>query len=175
MLRWLSPLIVVVPLAELYLLVVLGRRFGLGPIIALLVLTALFGSAVARYEGLRVWKQWLTSLRELRSPAEPLLESVLILLGGVLLVLPGILTDFCGLLLLLPLTRRLFARPLRRAVEAHIAHRAVDVLRARQGTGPSPPAPPSPGVLDTTGESVNDPLDAPSDPPSASGDEPRLP
>lgn len=173
MLRWLPLLIVAVPLAELYLLVVLGRRFGLGPIIALVVLTALFGSAVARYEGLRVWKQWLTSLRELRSPAEPLLESVLILLGGVLLLLPGILTDICGLLLLFPLTRRLFVRPLRRAVEAHIAHRAVYVLRAKHG--PSHPSSSQPGVLDTTGESVDAPQDAPSDGPSASGDEPRLP
>lgn len=167
--RWLPLLVVVVPLAELCLLVALGRRFGLGPIIALLVLTALFGTAVARYEGLRVWRQWLTSLRELRSPAEPLLESVLVLLGGVLLILPGILTDVCGLLLLFPLTRRWVARPLHRAVEAHIARRAVHVLRNRRARSATPP-----GVLDTTGESVDEPHES-SDTPSSSGDEPKLP
>lgn len=151
--RWLPVILIGVPLVELYLLLTLGELFGLGPTIALIVVTGVLGSAAARIEGLRVWRQWMKSLRELRSPAQSLLEGVLVLVGGVLLVTPGVLTDVVGLLLLLPWTRRLVARPLRRSIEAHIARGTVRVVggAARRGGSGQRSAN---GVVDTTGESV---------------------
>lgn len=154
MLRWLPVVMIVVPLVELYLLLTLGRLIGLGPTVAIVVLTGVLGSAMARLEGLRVWKEWLLALRELRSPAQGILEGVLILLGGALLITPGVLTDLGGLLLLLPPTRRALVRPLRRAVEAHIAQTSVRIVGGQRGARSHRPSPD--GVVDTTGESLGE-------------------
>lgn len=156
MLRWLPVVMIVVPLVELYLLLTLGRLVGLGPTVAIVVLTGVLGSAMARLEGLRVWKEWLLALRELRSPAQGILEGVLILLGGALLITPGVLTDLGGLLLLLPPTRRLLVRPLRRAVEAHIAQTSVRIVGGQRGARGASRRPNPDGVVDTTGESLGE-------------------
>jgi UPF0716 protein FxsA len=145
-----------VPLVELYLLLTLGKLFGLGPTIALIVVTGVLGSAAARFEGLRVWHQWMVALREFRSPAQSVLEGVLVLVGGVLLVTPGVLTDVAGLLLLFPPTRRLVARPLRRSIEARIAQGTIRVVGGSFRRGGSGGTRGADGVVDTTGESVGD-------------------
>lgn len=152
MLRWIPLLLVVGALVELFLLIELGRLIGLGPTIGLMILTALLGSAMARFEGLRVLKQWITSIRSLESPTQPLLEGMLILVGGGLLILPGVLTDLAGVSILFPPTRRLWVRPLRRAVDAYIARGAVRLVSISGRTRRSP----GDGVVDTTGESVSD-------------------
>ncbi len=157
MLRWLPLGLVLLALAELYLLLALGRLIGLGPTVALTVATAVLGGAMARWEGLRVWKEWVLTLQEGRSPARGLFEGVLVLIGGALLILPGVLTDLVGLLLLFPPTRRALARPLHRAVDAQVTHRSVHFI------GTPPPGTPSMhrgrgpyDVVDTTGEALHD-------------------
>jgi UPF0716 protein FxsA len=156
-LRWLPLGIVLLVLTELYLLLALGRLIGLGPTVALTVLTALLGAAMARWEGLRVWREWMLTLQQGRPPARGLFEGVLVLVGGALLILPGVLTDFAGLLLLFPLTRRAIARPLERVVSGQVIHTSVRFI------GTPPPGAPSMqrrhgphDVVDTTGETLHD-------------------
>lgn len=159
MTRWLPVLLIGVPLVELYLLVLLGRQFGAGPVLALLVLSALLGSTVARLEGLRVWRDCARALYEGRSPAQSVLEGVLVLVGAGLLILPGVLTDVLGLLLLFPPSRRAFARPLRRFLQAKVAQGSVSFTTRgfthARFDGPGRGAPPN-DVVDTTGEAVRD-------------------
>lgn len=140
MLKSLIAAIILVPLAELYLLVLLGRHFGLGPTLAWLVLSGLLGALLARRQGQRVMTGWRASLARGEVPEEGLLGSALVLLGGALLIAPGILTDAVGLLLLLPPTRRLVARRLRRSLERQMRAGAVRVTSFHVG-GPFPGGP----------------------------------
>lgn len=121
--RWLFLAFVAVPLVELYLLLKLGDLFGPGPTVALVVVTGLGGATLAKREGLRVYSEWKSALERGRAPEVGVIEGLLVLLGGALLITPGVLTDLTGLCLLLPPTRRRLALHLRRMVERRLLRR----------------------------------------------------
>ena len=99
-------LMTVVPAVELYLLIKLGTVLGALETALIIVLTGAIGATLAKREGLGV----LASLKEEAKlgipPAERLIEGVLVLVGGVLLITPGVLTDLTGFALIIPWTRR---------------------------------------------------------------------
>lgn len=154
-------LFTVVPLVELYLLIGLGRRVGVGPTIAMVLLTGLLGAFLARREGARVLRDYQRSLSEGRLPEEGVLSGVLVLVGGALLVAPGVLTDVVGILLLVPPTRRWIARIVRRRLELGIQRGTVRVSVFGRGrpVRPSPrpdAAPPGPRVVRPRAEDISD-------------------
>jgi UPF0716 protein FxsA len=102
------------PLLELYILIKIGSRLGAFVTIGLVIFTALLGLLLARFEGLRTLHQIRQSLSQGIVPAEEMVDSVLIFVGGVLFVVPGVITDFAALVLLIPFTRTIFKRWLRR-------------------------------------------------------------
>jgi UPF0716 protein FxsA len=114
-------LFTVLPVVELYLLITLGQSVGAGPTIALVVSTGLLGAWLAKREGARVLQSWQGSLARGEIPQEGVISSVLVLVGGVLLVTPGMVTDALGLVLLVPWTRRLVADAIRRRLEHRFA------------------------------------------------------
>ncbi len=107
-------LVAIVPVVELLILIKIGTHLGALNTIALVILTALFGLMLVRLEGLRTLRQIQLSLSQGQIPAEELLDGILIFVGGILLLTPGVLTDFLALVLLLPFTRMHFKRWLRR-------------------------------------------------------------
>jgi UPF0716 protein FxsA len=121
----LALLFVVVPLIELALLIQVGQVVGLVPTVLLVLATGVGGAALARREGLRTVARIQSTLGRGELPGEALMDGAAILFGGALLLTPGVLTDFVGLALLLPLTRRWFARRLRRAFEKQLETGAV--------------------------------------------------
>lgn len=118
-------LFTVLPVVELYLLITLGQNVGAGPTIALVLGTGLLGAWLARREGSRVLRSWQGSLARGEMPKEGVISSVLVLVGGVLLVTPGVVTDVTGLLLLLPWTRRWVANAIRKRLEERLAVQEV--------------------------------------------------
>lgn len=110
-------LFVLLPLAELALLIQIGQWIGLGWTLALVVATGFLGAALARRQGLRAWVAIQTELRAGRMPARELMDGLLILIGGIVLLTPGILTDLAGFALLVPATRAAVKRSLRRRFE----------------------------------------------------------
>ena len=116
-----------VPIAELYVLVQVGQRIGVLETIVVLLIVAAVGSWLVKREGLRAWRGFLQALHERRVPAREVADGALVIFGGALLLTPGFLTDVLGLLLILPPTRS----ALRGAVTARIARRlgVVDVRR----------------------------------------------
>jgi len=96
---------IIVPLIEIYLLIKIGQYIGAVNTILLVVITAILGSALMKLEGLRVWFQFQKDLSQGKIPQDGLLDGLLILIGGIFLLTPGILTDICGFLLLIPFTR----------------------------------------------------------------------
>ncbi len=107
-------LFALVPVAEIYVLVSVGGAIGVFPTIALVLLTALAGAHLARMQGLSTMVRIRENLDQGFMPAEELLDALLIFLAGMALLTPGFLTDLCGLLILLPATRNIFKRWLRK-------------------------------------------------------------
>ena len=107
-------LFAVIPVAEIYVLVSVGGAIGVLPTVALVLLTALAGAHLARMQGLAVMMRIRENLAQGFMPAEELLDGLLIFLAGMTLLTPGFLTDIMGLLILLPATRNVFKRWLRK-------------------------------------------------------------
>ena len=99
-------LFTVIPLVELYLLIRLGTYLGVLDTLAVVIATGIVGGLLARSQGLAVLNRIRMELDEGRIPAESLFDGVMILVAGVLLITPGLLTDGLGLCLLIPWTRQ---------------------------------------------------------------------
>ncbi len=113
-------LFVVVPLAELWLmLAVVAPTIGAPGAVALVLASGLLGGVLVRIAGARALREIQGALRAGRVPGREMLSAALVVLGGALLVTPGLLTDVVGLLLLFSPTRALAAR----LVERHLAGR----------------------------------------------------
>ena len=100
-------LFIVTPLVEMAILIELGRRFGTWHTIGIVLLTGLIGASLAKVQGLQVYRNLMSSLYNGELPHNYLIEGLLLLIGGALLITPGVLTDFVGFILVLPWTRSL--------------------------------------------------------------------
>jgi UPF0716 protein FxsA len=107
-------LFIVVPIAELYVIIKVGELIGLWPTLALLLADALLGSLLLRQQGRGAWRRFGEALAERRFPGKEVADGLLIVIGGTLLLAPGFLTDIAGLFLLVPPTRAISRRLLRR-------------------------------------------------------------
>jgi UPF0716 protein FxsA len=148
-----------VPIVDLWLTLRLGRVLGVWPTIALVLASGVVGAWLARVEGARVVRGWRAALAAGRMPEEGILSGVLVLVGAVLLVSPGILTDVAGLALLFPPTRRIAAGGLRAWLERKLRLGQVRIFTTRgpggYGREPevidvTPPRRRSPDVIDVT-------------------------
>lgn len=132
MLARLFLLFTVVPIVELYFLIKLGEILGALNTVLLLMGAALAGALLVRWEGLRTLKNIAADLSRGRLPAERLVDGLFVLVAGVLLVTPGVVTDLLALLLLIPLTRAWLKRWLRRRMERMVRERRLQ-LRVPRG------------------------------------------
>jgi len=98
-----------VPLLEIYFLIVVGGIIGALPTVVLVVLTAVIGAALARHQGLATLQRLQATMARGETPAIELLEGVLLFIGALLLLTPGFITDALGFACLIPATRRLLA------------------------------------------------------------------
>jgi UPF0716 protein FxsA len=140
---------VLLPFAELYVLIRIGGVVGLWPTLFGIIVVGALGAYFAKRQGLRVMRDWQAALAEGRMPEEGMLGGLLTLLGGLLLIMPGIISDFLGLVLLLPFTRRLLVPIVRGAIEKRMQRGTIRVV----GFPGRPPR--GDGVIDTTGEDVS--------------------
>lgn len=104
---WRLVLFVGVPLLELYVLSVVEDRIGLLNTLGLVVATGLLGAAVMKRQGAEVWRSAQARLQRGEIPAEEILGGIMVLVGGALMITPGIVTDAVGLLLMVPAVRSL--------------------------------------------------------------------
>ncbi len=99
-------LFTLVPLVELALLIKLGQLTNVATTIGIVILTGIIGAYLARREGIKAWRRLEKSMREGVSPADELIEALLILVAGAVLITPGLLTDLFGFGLLIPPVRK---------------------------------------------------------------------
>lgn len=119
---WLVALLfLVIPLAEIYVLIQVGKAIGVGWTIVALVADSLLGGWLIKREGGRAFRQLGVALREGRMPSKEIADGILILLGGILVLSPGFVLDVFGLLLVLPFTRPVARGAMTRLVESRLA------------------------------------------------------
>lgn len=108
----LAVLFFIMPLIEVYLFVQIGGVIGGWPTVGLVVLTAVLGVTLLRWQGLATLTRLQANLERRQLPAFELVEAVLLLVGGALLLTPGFFTDTLGFLCLLPPSRQVLVRAL---------------------------------------------------------------
>jgi UPF0716 protein FxsA len=115
--------------AELFVLVQIVHVIGIVLTVALLVVVPLFGIRLIRRQGLTIVRRVQSQVAERRLPGPALLDGVFLAVAGVLLVVPGFITDALGLLLLLPPVRALARAMLRWTLLRRISVTALDFRR----------------------------------------------
>lgn len=113
-------LMTIIPAVELYLLMQLAGLMGIAETVLLILVTGAVGSWLAKREGLGVLQQLQLDLKKGLPPASRLVEGVLVLIGGVLLITPGVLTDLAGFSLIFPVTRKFLAPRVKDWVAARV-------------------------------------------------------
>lgn len=103
--RLLFLLFLVVPLVEIACFILIGNAIGLWPTLAGVLLTAIIGSLVLRFQGVSVINQIRSTVGRGELPARAIADAMMIGLAGVLLLTPGYFTDLLGILLLIPPVR----------------------------------------------------------------------
>ena len=138
-------LFLVVPIAELYVLIQIGQAIGALPTIALLIADSIIGAALMRSQGRAAWMHFNAALSEGRPPGREVMDGALVIFGGALLLTPGFLSDILGVLLLAPPTRAVIRRLLVQRFAGRVAANAASGARARMfGFGGMPPRDPRP-------------------------------
>jgi UPF0716 protein FxsA len=135
---------IVVPILELALIIQVGEAIGVWWTIALLLADAFLGAWLWRHQGRAAWRRFNLALSEGRPPTKEVMDGVLIIFGGALLITPGFISDFFGILLLAPPTRagirrlivsRFLPRTMRAGFTAAAAGAGARAGRRRGGAG----------------------------------------
>jgi UPF0716 protein FxsA len=116
--------LLVVPVAEIALIVAVGSVIGGWQTLALLLFESALGAYLVKREGRRSWQALQSALNTGRMPGRELADAALVLIGGTLLLTPGFLTDIVGFFFILPITRPITRRWLQRLVEQRLVQQS---------------------------------------------------
>src|SRR5215210_1063389 len=122
-------LFILVPIAELYVILKVGDAIGAIWTVLILAADSVLGSLLLRSQGRAVWRRFNEALSAGKMPHREVVDGVLVVFGGAMLITPGFLTDILGALLLVPATRSL----IRRLVVARLGQRVAVGVAGRAG------------------------------------------
>jgi len=122
-------LVVLLPIAEIYLLIESGRLIGALPTISLVVATGVAGSWLMRQQGFHLLGRAQAELAAGKLPTELLADGLLVFTGGLLLLTPGFCTDLCGFTMILPGTRHLWRQALMAWFARQLASGRITMMR----------------------------------------------
>jgi UPF0716 protein FxsA len=159
--------LIAVPLLEIALFIKVGGWIGLGPTLALIVLSAVIGAWLLRQQGMGVLMRAQRQLAEGSLPVAEVFEGLCLVIAGALLLTPGFFTDAVGALLLIPAVRHVLYRRLRAHIEMHV----MAASEPASGRAPGAPGP----IIDAEYEQIDDPDRGQPDMPPPRGDWGRRP
>lgn len=120
---------ILVPVAELGVLLFSGKTIGVWPTLILLIVTGLLGSYLAKKQGINTIRRVQEQIQSGRVPGNEILDGLCVLFGGILLLSPGFLTDILGLILLLPFTRTLIKPFMLKLIRKWIDKNTFTIIR----------------------------------------------
>ena len=135
-------LFIIIPLVELYLLVVVGSRVGLPATILLVILTGAWGAYLAKSQGYSILARIQAETAAGRVPTKELIDGLLVLIGGIVLLTPGLLTDLAGFCLMLPGFRAIIRERVKKKFASQVGHFQMptpDGMSARTQETPNHP------------------------------------
>ncbi len=133
MLGYLILLFTLIPVIELAFLIRIGQYIGISWTLGVVIFTGVAGAYLAKMQGLITLRRIQEDVNQGRMPTEKLFDGVLILCSGILLLTPGFITDIIGLMGLIPLTRDLFKRWLKRKIEDMISRGEAITITSFKG------------------------------------------
>lgn len=107
----------IIPVIELAVLIKIGGIIGTLNTVMVILITGIWGAMLARAQGLKVLQRMRENTLAGIMPTEELFDGAMVLVGGALLLTPGFVTDFLGLVFLIPQTRSLIKEYLRRWIQ----------------------------------------------------------
>jgi UPF0716 protein FxsA len=146
---------------EIAAVVAVASWIGIGWTLLLLLGLSLLGLVLLKHEGTRAWRSFSAAVAEGRPPGREALNGMLVLLGAVLVVLPGFVTDVLALACLLPVTRRLLGRAL---LAWALTRGRATVIRVRSSRGPAGTVPPGAPDPPGAGRVIEGEIEPPRDP-----------
>lgn len=142
-------LLLLMPLAELYVIVQVAGGIGILNTLALLILVSVGGAVLLKREGSATWRRFNEQMAAGKVPAKEVTDGAMILFGGALLLTPGFITDVVGLLLVLPPTRAVMKSAFRKAAggmavkrmgpSGYVGYRVYDATVTRSKRRPEEP------------------------------------
>ncbi|CAM3522639.1 FxsA family protein [Cytobacillus oceanisediminis] len=127
--RYILLLLIIVPAAEIGVLLLSGNTIGLWPTLIIIIFTGILGAYLAKKQGLETIRKMQEQLRYGQMPGDTILDGVCILVGGTLLLTPGFITDAVGFTLLAPPTRGLYKRILLTVIRKWMEKGTITILR----------------------------------------------
>ena len=103
--RWLL-LLLLLPLIEISVFMDVGAAIGVGATLLLTLGSAIWGITMVRLQGMDTWQRMQQTMANGETPAFEMFEGALLLLAGMLLLIPGFVTDSFGIILLIPPLRK---------------------------------------------------------------------
>ncbi len=131
-------LFIFIPLVELYLLAIVGSRVGLLATVMIVILTGAWGAYLARSQGYSILARIQSELAAGRVPTAELIDGLLVLIGGIVLLTPGLLTDLAGFCLMVPGFRAIIRERVKQKFAAQVGH-----FRPPGGPSTRPQSPPN--------------------------------
>jgi UPF0716 protein FxsA len=137
-------LLVIIPIVELAVLISVGHVIGVWPTVLLVLATSVLGGWLLRHEGGRSWRAFRDDLQAGRPPGNAATDGLVVLVGGMLMLIPGFVSDVAGLVLIFPPTRRLARVGVLRVLIPRLGPTTVSSLfgartvRARTGAPQAP-------------------------------------
>lgn len=108
MMKWIFLALIIVPSLELALLIWAGGKLGFFVTLAIIVATGLLGAFLAKKQGMKALKDIQAGMNSFEAPGDQLLNAAFILVGGVLLLTPGFISDAVGFTLLFSPTQKMY-------------------------------------------------------------------
>ncbi|BBH21480.1 hypothetical protein Back11_28250 [Paenibacillus baekrokdamisoli] len=129
MLKWIIAAIIIIPSVELWGIIKMGNLIGGWATFGLILLTGFAGAQFARSEGRKALLDVQQQLQSGHPPGHAMLNGLCVLIGGLLLMLPGFLTDIVGITLLLPFTRPFYRFQMLRFIERKLRNGSFIIRR----------------------------------------------
>ncbi|MED3564471.1 FxsA family protein [Bacillus xiapuensis] len=127
--RYLFLSIIIIPAADIGILLFSGKTIGVLPTLFFILLTGVLGVYLAKKEGLQTIRKAREQLRYGQIPGESVLDGVCILIGATLLITPGFITDILGFLMLFPPTRKRFKRLIKNSFRKWIYKGNIKIIK----------------------------------------------
>lgn len=129
MLKWLVAAIIIIPAIEMWGIIQVGHAIGGWATFGLILLTAFAGAQLARLEGRKAIEDVKLHLQSGKPPGHAMLNGICVLIGGLLLLMPGFFSDIIGITMLLPLTRPFYRMMIYRWLENKLRNGSFVIRR----------------------------------------------